>query len=190
MNRISPLAISSPLAMATPPFVAAVQRRTASVAVGASTVRGIGPADTAARARAHLAKLDLDKFCQPTEHRLRNTLDRETLALMRSLPDGGRYWGLARKLLNIYMRDALYNKYLSKHYRLSAIERWLEVPLDSHVGKRLRSEFPGSPLPAWRTIKGLTPELSAVFQSAARVIASDRGIAAVHLDLFYWRAGG
>ena len=164
-----------------------MQRRTATVAVSASAVRGIGPTGTAAAARAYLANLNLDSISQPTERRFRTVLDRETRELRGHLPRGGRYWGLARKLLNIFLRDALYNQYLSKLYRLKSVEPWLEVPLDSHVGKALRSEFLDPRLPAWKTIKALTPELSATFQSAARVIARRKGIAAVHLDLFYWR---
>ena len=173
--------------MARSDFIAAMQRRTASIAVGASTVRGIAPAGTVARARAHLADLDLTIFHQPTERRFRAVLDRETLKLQHTLPRGGRYWGLARKLLNIFLRDAFYNKYLAQQYTLNSVESWLEVPLDSHVGNRLRSECPDYALPRWKTIKALTPELSAEFQSAARVIAPDREIAPVHLDLYFWR---
>ena len=79
--------------MAKPNFIEAMQRRTASVTVGASTVRGIAPAGTVTRARAHLADLDLTIFKQPTERRFRAVLDRETVAdiqqFLRAQPEAG-----------------------------------------------------------------------------------------------------
>jgi len=163
-----------------------LQYRTANIAVGPSTVRG-NPSGTATRARKFLADMDIAQFCPPNERRFRNVLDRETASLMRALPSGGQHWGLARKLLNIFLRDALYNKYLSHKYKLTTIELWLEIPLDSHVGSLLRLESRPTNLPAWTTIKALAPDMSAKFQSAAQAIANERGIARVHLDLFFWR---
>jgi hypothetical protein len=167
-----------------------IQRRTAMVAVGATTVHGAGGAGTVAAARAHLARLNLRRIVVRSEKRFRNALDRETLALARALPRGSRHWGLARKLLNIFLRDALYNVYLSNAYAITRIERWLELPLDSHVGKNLQLEMRGVFVPKWKTIKGLTPNLSASFQAIARTVAEAKGIAPVHLDLFLWRPHG
>jgi hypothetical protein len=167
----------------------ALQRRTAALAIGASTVRGAGRAGTARAARAFFAALKLSNFAVSTQRRFRNRLDRETKALLRALPPKARHWGLARKILNIFLRDCLYNTILSNAYQLHAIEQWLEVPLDSHVGKRLHAESPTG-IPRWTTIKGLTPELSDMYQFAARTIAAMRGIAPIHLDVFYWRNHG
>lgn len=171
------------------PLVVALQKRTAALAIGASTVRGAGRAGAAKSAREHFATLKLARFSVSTERRFRNQLNRETNALLRGLPPGARHWGLARKLLNIFLRDCLYNAILSEAYSLDKIERWLEVPLDSHVGKRLYDESP-SGLPRWSTIKGLTPSVSDVYQFVARKVAARRGIAPIHLDVLYWRNYG
>jgi hypothetical protein len=85
-------------------------------------------------------------------------------------------------MLNLY---ALYNYYLRDAYRLAKFEPYLEIPLDSNVGRRLRKE--DASLPPWRTVKGLTPELSARFQKAAAHIAKREHTHRVHLDVRYWR---
>jgi hypothetical protein len=54
---------------------------------------------------------------------------------------------------------------------LAKFENYLEIPLDSYVGKRLKQEPEGADLPAWKSVKGLTPELSAIFQ-VGRAIAA------------------
>jgi hypothetical protein len=67
------------------------------------------------------------------------------------------------------------------------LENQLEVPLDSHVGKGLRSEREGANLPRWNTIKGLRPADSSAYQAVAGRVAARHGFARVHLDLEYWR---
>jgi len=101
-------------------------------------------------------------------------------------------WGLARKLLNIYIRDCVYSRMLCAHYRLESIEPFLEVPLDSFVAKGLiaASNDLGQSrcLPAWKTIKGLSREHSDRYQEFASELAQSRGHARVHLDVLLWGA--
>lgn len=101
-------------------------------------------------------------------------------------------WGLARKLLNIYIRDCVYSRMLCAHYRLEAIEPFLEVPLDSFTGKALNAEAKARGqthrLPDWQSIKGLEREESDRFQAFASELAEERGHARVHLDVLMWGA--
>ena len=104
-----------------------------------------------------------------------------------ALPQNAQHWGSARKFFNIYVRGALYNQYLCQHFDLSALEPWLEVPLDSHVAKGLRGEPEGKGLPRWNTVIGLTRQDSDAYQAVASEVAERKGFARVHLDVIYWR---
>jgi hypothetical protein len=105
----------------------------------------------------------------------------------RKLPVGAQHWGTARKCLNIYLRDVLYNRFLCEHFRLSKLEKLLEIPLDSEVARGLRAEPEGAMLPKWRTIKGLDRATIALYQKSAVAVAKRVGTDAVHLDVVYWR---
>lgn len=93
---------------------------------------------------------------------------------------------MARKLLNIFLRDALYSAHLCEHYSLSAAEYFYEVPLDSIAAKQIRRLTVRGLLPRWTTIKALTPDTSALYQDVAQREAERRAIARVHLDTFWW----
>ena len=89
--------------------------------------------------------------------------------------------------MNLFLRSCLYNHYLRKAYGLSAIESWLEIPLDSVVAKALRREATSGELPPWPGLKHLTPEAHARFQSYADKSAKHRGLPArVLLDNYLW----
>jgi hypothetical protein len=103
------------------------------------------------------------------------------------MPRYAPYWGTARKSLNLFFRDALYNFYLRKECGLEKFEKYMEIPLDSFVGKELREEDRG--LPRWDAVIRLTPEVSAQFQGVASRVAKREGTARVHLDVLYWRGG-
>jgi hypothetical protein len=77
------------------------------------------------------------------------TLDALTEDLRRAMPHDARHWGVARKCLNLFFRDALYNFYLRRAYDVEKVERYLEIPLDSYVGRALRRE--DGRLPQWRS---------------------------------------
>ena len=103
------------------------------------------------------------------------------------MPARSRSWGRARKALNIFLRNVLYNRYLSGAYSLSSIEQYLEVPLDSYVGIALAGVPEGSGLPKWSSVIGLTAEASEEYQTVARRVAKRKRTAPVHLDLYYFR---
>lgn len=114
------------------------------------------------------------------------TLDRQTVRLLAALPPRGRRWGVARKLLNIYVRDCVYSAHLRSAFNLGQIEPFCEVPLDSITAKRLRESDQGAALPTWPGVGRLTPEVSAHFQTVATEIAKVRKLRVVHLDVFWW----
>jgi hypothetical protein len=137
-------------------------------------------------ARSYLAKLPLERFGTSRHAQFRAELDRATRGLKRKLPPAGRSWGMARKLVNIFLRDALYTVYLRDAFHLERTERFLEMPLDSITARRLRREVGRARLPRWRRVKVLTPNESRAFQDAAQIVSARRGIARVHLDAIWW----
>ena len=140
-----------------------------------------------AAARTFCAQLELDRLPSPADYVA--TLNDWTDKLEKEFPRGGRYWGVARKCLNIFMRDANYNIHLRKIYRgLGSLENVLEIPLDSYVAKGLLS-VPGAKnfgLQSWDAIIRLTPEQNQRFQQWALKVAKQEGVPRVHLDLLYF----
>jgi len=167
-----------------------LQYRTAEGAIGPSALRNQGKSGVLAAARRFLKAIDLFRFSVNTECEFKSILDEHTNDLMVTFPKGARHWGTARKALNLYLRDVLYNRYLSRHFGFRKVEKWLEVPLDSYVAKAIRKGFGIKDLPPWKGIKYLTPESSQAYQEAARRLASKGGFARVHLDVLFWRGLG
>ena len=168
-------------------FVATLRKRVASAAIGASTIRRMGPKGTAVRARRFLARVNLNRFRVNSKRDFDRVLNGATESFLRALPRKAKHWGLARKLLNLFLRDAAYNRYLSQRFGLRRVERWMEVPLDSHVGTQLRASSDGRHLPRWKTVVGLTSDVSAAFQKVATTVARRKGVTRVDLDVYYWR---
>ncbi len=168
-------------------FLRKMQTRIASVAVGPSTARGMGPKGTIATARKQLARVQLKSFEGLSQDRFRKHLDACTHRLVKALPNGARHWGSARKFLNIFLRDALYNCYLTKAYNLRSIESFLEIPLDKHVALSLADEKEGHELPEWKTVIRLKPKVSDTYQAVALNVAKRKRTKRIHLDLDYWR---
>jgi hypothetical protein len=170
-------------------FRRAVQNRTARVSVGASAARGkdnrgVVPVARRALRRTHLAGLGTNN---PT--RFRSALDRKTKRLIQTLPRPARRWGLARKILNIYLRDCLYNQYLSRAFHLDRAEFLYEVPLDSITASGLKRAAGRGNLPRWPGVRKLTAPVSEKFQQFALELAQRKEIARVHLDALYWSVG-
>ena len=171
-------------------FLRAVQSRAARAAVTASATRGQGK-DVVKKARGHLVHLNLARF-GVSASRFSKVLDRETDRLMEILPSKSRRWGLARKLLNIFLRDCFYTTYLQEAYRLD--ESALELPLDSisvtclKKAWRLKKDAKPALLPRWRGVKHLEQEDSDKYQAAARELAISTGRSRVHLDAEWWSA--
>ena len=160
-------------------FIDAVRARAARVAVGASALRGQG-AGIAVPARAFLANLSLAEFSVSRADLFELRLATATRALRCRFPAGSGSWGLARKLLNIFLREALYTRYLADRYRLQKAEFLLELPLDSITAKKLLA-LPNVRLPPWPGVKYLRSRVSSQFQAVALAHAQEKGMARVHL---------
>jgi hypothetical protein len=170
-------------------FFRAVQSRAARVAIGASAVRGRGNAGTVAASRAFLRSLNLRRFALRDSVGFAAELDRTTRRLCAALPRKAQHWGLARKILNIFLRDCLYTTYLSEAFHLQRAEKFLELPLDSITATELRRAAGRGALPRWPGVRHVTPAISARFQEVAAKEATVRKIARVHLDALWWSAG-
>jgi hypothetical protein len=172
-------------------FLKMIQTRTATIAIGPSTLRNQGKPKVVSTAREFLQQLDLDGFSATTAARFEYKLEKETEKLRSTLPVGARNWGAARKALNIFLRDAFYSHYLRDEYRLAGIEWWLELPLDKYSALGLRDDIAKLKLklqlPRWPGVKHLEVSVSACYQHAASLVAQRRKIARVHLDLSYFR---
>lgn len=164
----------------------AIQSRAARIAASASAVRGRGNAGVVASSRTYLRKLSLKAFGECTKEQFAKHLDAETVGLRDSLPRGARHWGLARKVVNIFLRDCLYTTYLDSAFGLRNVEAYLELPLDSITAIHLKRAAGRGKLPAWPGVKHLTEPLSAKFQEAATSEAARRGIPRIHLDAIWW----
>jgi len=136
-------------------------------------------------ARAYLLRLPLKDFGTPDANAFRAALDRATNELNVALPKKGRHWGLARKGLNIFLRDCLYTVYLREAFSLQLAEEFFEVPLDSISGKSLFEQSSGR-LPRWKTVWGLTQSLSDQYQMEASRLAAAKKTPRVHLDAIWW----
>lgn len=161
--------------------------RTAEVALGPSALRNQGAPGVLGIARSHLKRIKLERFAVKNRRAFRRVLDAETKKLQSAFPTKARNCGAARKALNLYLRNCVYNRYISERYSLRKITPWLEVPLDQYVARGIRRNGEGQDLPRWRAIRRLTPEISDKYQYVARIIAKKRDALPVHLDLHWWR---
>lgn len=166
-------------------FIPTVQRKVATTAVGPSALRGQGQGVLGA-SQQFLTNLRLTRIPKISEIRFKRWLDRQTIALLDVLPINGQPWGAARKAINLFLRDVLYNKYLCRHFAFGQIERWLEVPLDSAVARGLKAKAGRGALPVWPGLKHLDHTVSDEFQKYASVHAHSLGIDRVHLDIYLW----
>lgn len=161
----------------------ALRRRTASASIGASTARKMGHKGTIAVARNYLATLELADFDCETELEFQAVLDRATDGFVEKI----EHWGAARKFINIFLLNVIYNRFLNDKYILAHTCAWLELPLDSHVAGGLREEPEGISLKSWKTVIGLTQPESREYQDVAAKVAKRIGCERIHLDLLYWR---
>ena len=166
-----------------------IRERIAILAIGSSTLRNQGAPKVKETAQNYLAKMNLNPLIKvSSENEYRSFLDRHTKALSNKFPSGAKgNWGAARKAINIFLRDCLYNTYICNAFDMEKMSEWLELPLDSYTGKALKKT--NSKLPRWKTIKGLKAEVSDKFQQAALSQATKNQMDRVHLDIEYWRNG-
>jgi hypothetical protein len=163
-----------------------MQQRTAGVAVVPSAVRGPESKGVLPKARAFLTQMNLSAFGTDDRGKFNRELNRQTKALTAALPVKERHFGLARKVLNLFLRECLYNTYLTQEYDLHRAEMHLELPLDSFTAKGVRSRSPEDVVPRWLGVRMLTEEASKAYQARADELAAEEGFARVHLDLYYW----
>ena len=166
-------------------FVKTLQRKVAFTAIGPSALRGQGKG-VLRTSQDFLAHMSLERIPKSSAKRYQLWLDNQTEALLNILPIKNRPWGAARKAINLFLRDALYNQYLNKKFQLQKLESWLEIPLDSAVAKGLNSFSYRGELPRWPGLKNLKPNISESFQVFASKQAMIKGIARVHLDMYLW----
>jgi hypothetical protein len=169
-------------------FISTLQKRTGQLAIGRSTLRNQGAPGVIDRARSFLQDIQLSEFRTiSTNDQYLQFLENKTVELSESFPAGAKgNWGAARKALNIFFRDCLYNTYLNKEYSIERLRDWLEIPLDGDVARNLCA-INKSSLPKWPNIRCLTPEISSIYQEKAAEEAKKFGIARVDLDIYYWR---
>ncbi|HEX2209222.1 MAG TPA: hypothetical protein VHG93_16205, partial [Longimicrobium sp.] len=148
--------------------------------------RGSGSVGVADSARAFLATLSLEQFSTDDPVRFRRRLDEATSRLRDHLPPPANSWGLARKCVNVFLRDAFYNYYLRTAFGLDLAEALYEVPLDNVVATALKREGRPGQLPQWNGLRHLTAPMSDRFQGFASELAAKRETARVHLDAILW----
>jgi hypothetical protein len=165
-----------------------LQRKVAVSAIPASAMRNQGAVGVAEAARRFLADLALSPFATTDGQLFVDQLDNATDGLRRSLPRQARTWGVARKAVNLFLRDAYYNKFLHDAYQLSIVERHLEIPLDSVIATALHNLPGGDSLSPWRGVKYLPRAQSDEYQAFAQLIADVRQLSRVHLDAALWTA--
>lgn len=163
-----------------------MQRFVAYTSVGASTVRGQRSPGLVRVLRTLLYDVDLAAFSTCPTSDFSELLNDETRRIKNGMPLGTRHWGIARKVLNIFLRGANYNWLLRQEFGLARLDSVMELPLDSLTAKALKANSPPRSLPRWRGVKHLAPVESALFQLRACEIAAGLGIDCVHLDIFWW----
>ncbi len=166
-------------------ILVALQARAARTALAPSSMRGAGRAGVVDAGRPFLRELDLRRFATTRATRFRKELDDHTNGLIHTFPRAARQWGLARKGLNIFLRECLYCVYLRDAYGLDRSELFYEIPLDALTGTAVWKASDGR-VPRWATIRALRPEASDAYQRVAAELAARRGIAPVHLDAVWW----
>jgi hypothetical protein len=112
-------------------------------------------------------------------------LDACTEELRLAFPRAAQHWGIARKAMNIFLRDCLYTAYLNDEYQLESAEEFFELPLDSITAKHLRA-VPRNQLHRFPGVRYVTPAINAAFQAVALQEGRRRGLARVHLDGLWW----
>jgi hypothetical protein len=96
----------------------------------------------------------------------------------------------ARKAINLFLRDAFYNRYLFDRFKLKRIEYFLEIPLDRIMANGLREEYNGDKsLPPWPGLKKLEHKDGNKYQRYAITLANKYNMARVHIDMYLWLKG-
>lgn len=177
-------------------FIEGVQRRISIISVSASALRNQGASGIVDASRLYFhEEIKLVDFFKAvsSSNSYKRYLDTHTTKLLKTFPSSGKSWGAARKGLNLYFREVVYNKFISDYYGLpndinkfNKMFAYLEVPLDRDVAMGIRQNSPEE-LPEWKSIRELKKAKSELYQEAANHIAKEKGTIRIHLDLIYWR---
>ncbi len=176
-------------------FLNIIHKRLSIISVGASALRNQGASGIIKIAREYFYTIDIEEFmsCIDSKDVYSKFLNKHTDNLVSIFPENGRSWGGARKGLNLFFREVVYNKFFSDYFGLptritefNEKVKFLEVPLDRDVATGIYSESEVT-LPKWKSIKSLTPTISEEYQIVAQIIAEKENYAKVNLDLRYWR---
>ena len=159
-------------------FLSAVQEYVAVTAIGASSLRNQGAPKVIKTAREFLGKLDLSKFVANGEKGFKKALNSATNELRVRFPRGAKNWGAARKAINLFLSDALYNRYLTEQHHLHDIEPWLEIPLDGAVTRgiiwKVQELGIDAKPPRWPGIRYLKPRVPGSRRLARKLPAGKR----------------
>lgn len=165
-------------------FIKNMQRFLAQIAITPSATRGERKPGVRAAIINTLLELPLADFAN--QECFAKNLEKWTDRLGTSCTPRVSF-GTARKCLNIFLRDTVYNFYTLNYHKLCAIVPLLEVPLDGKVAKGIQDDLPNEQLPKWNGIVNLDWNQHNRYQCAAQQIACERyNTHRVHLDLRYF----
>jgi len=174
-------------------FYSLIKRKVAQTSVGSSALRNQGAKGLIKISRHYFEnEINLKEFKQQLySDNFKEYLDNNTIRLRNLFPVNGQSWGAARKGLNLFLRDVIYNHYLREYLNINSDSikhlQKLEIPLDKDVAKGLYQEKENKSLKRWKSIKSLDQNTSDEYQNIALSVAERKGILRVHLDLEYWR---
>ena len=164
-------------------------KRSAKIVINASSMRNQGKPGMILKIRKHLVdSIDISKLGSLEEKTFNKFIEAHTDNLVKFCKDKEIEWGTARKAINLFLMDIVYNKYLNEFYSLEKIHNLLEIPLDNKVSKRLKkvAKEKDSVLPVWGGICNIDKNEYIEFQKFALEIAKDKKMNRVDLDIYFW----
>jgi hypothetical protein len=87
-------------------FLTQMGKHVAYTSVGPSTVRGQRNPGLVSKLRELLSAVDLADIASREPQDFPNSLESETRRIEQNMPAASRHWGIARKVLNIFLRGA------------------------------------------------------------------------------------
>jgi len=168
-----------------PDLIKQMQRYVAETCVGASAIRNQGGSGLIQAARDYFNSINLASVPRDA-HQMNLWLDKHTRALLRRFPEEARFFGTARKALNLFLRSAAYNAQLQQAFRLKQVLPLLEVPVDSYTSAHLLAWGPGI-AGRWKGLKQLSEMDHAAYQAFAQTLARRWRIHRVDLDVYFYR---
>ena len=166
--------------------LAAIQRKVAVSAIPPSALRGQATPGLSRIAHDVFTDLELGQFGVTSATLFVSRLNSCTDALLAEFPKRARHWGVARKAVNLFLRDAYYNQFLATKHGLARAAAHYELPLDRLTATHLDDRDDEWDFPKWRGVKWLTRADSAMYQRAAQNMAEEYGCVRVHLDAYIW----